>query len=99
MKGLGLSNTLKAVWYSRKLYANWINVLLNVVKNKIRVVLRHSKTEGICTLPCILEITRMAMGGYNLTGLYFSDGKLYYNGNEVIQDSFASVALAICGFV
>ncbi|BDC17465.1 hypothetical protein HS5_03550 [Acidianus sp. HS-5] len=86
--------------YYKKAYSNWISVVLAKLRKEkmIKAKLRHDG-EGICTSPCIAAIPYLLAKGFDVSKFHFKDGKLYYENNEIIQDSWLLAILSACGFV
>lgn len=89
--------------YYRKLYLNWLGVLLNraLRRDRIRVVLRGSGTEGTCTPDCVAKIAYVfTFAPWDPKHLYFKDGRLFYKDFELGDDaSWLNAALMDCGFI
>ncbi len=88
----------------RKVYKNWISVLFNIKKNEnlTPVVLRgtNKDNKGICTVGCARALANLIYKyKFAPEKFYFKDGKLYYDKNEIIQDSPVLTYLSACGFI
>ncbi|AWR93971.1 FkbM family methyltransferase [Acidianus brierleyi] len=82
-------HALKRANSYRKVYKNWIDVISKVRKGEqqIPVILRTDKNnKGVCTLSCVrLLIALITEFNFDITKFYFEDGKIFYDGNLIVQ--------------
>lgn len=99
---MSISYTLQRIYGYRKVYQNWINVIIKVKKREkqIPVILRGKKEEIICKLGCVTGLVTLVQKlNFELTRFNIKDNELFYDDNLIIQDSYLSVLLSASGFV